>query len=146
GKPLHNALVWQDTRVEELVAALARERGPDGLRAQTGLPLASYFSAFKLRWLLDHLAAAQALAAAGDLLFGTIDSWLLWNLTGGPAGGLHLTDVTNASRTLLMNLGSLNWDPQLLATFQIPPAVLPTIRSSSEVYAEVRIGPLAGRP
>jgi glycerol kinase len=129
GQPIHNAIVWQDTRVDPLVAAFARDGGPDRFRATTGLPLASYFSALKLRWLLDHVADARLRAEQGDLLFGTIDSWLLWNLTG-----LHLTDVTNASRTQLMNLATLNWDDALLATFDIPRAVLPRIVPSSMVY------------
>jgi glycerol kinase len=145
GAPLHNALVWQDTRVDALVAELARDGGKDRLRAKTGLPLASYFSGLKLKWLLDHVPQARAKAASGDALFGTIDSWLVWNLTGGPNGGAHITDVTNASRTQLMDLATLDWDAGLLALFDIPRACLPQIRSSSEVYA--RSGkPLAGTP
>ena len=101
GAPLHNALVWQDTRTADLVAAYARDGGQDRFRARTGLPLATYFSGLKLKWLLDDVPGARAKAAAGDALFGTIDTWLLWNLTGGSAGGVHLTDVTNASRTQL---------------------------------------------
>jgi len=146
GRPLHNAIVWQDTRVADLVAALARDGGPDRFRAATGLPLATYFSALKLRWLLDHVADARARADRGDLLFGTIDAWLLWNLTGGPDGGLHLTDVTNASRTQLMNLATCEWDDALLAAFEIPRSVLPRIAASSEIYADARIAALAGVP
>jgi glycerol kinase len=146
GKPLHHALVWQDTRVESLIAALARDGGKDRFRAKTGLPLASYFSGLKIKWLLEHVEGAREQANAGDVLFGTIDSWLLWNLTGGPAGGLHLTDVTNASRTQLMNLCSLDWDCELLEVFGIPRAMLPAIRSSSEVYGEAKVQELAGRP
>ena len=135
GRPLHNALVWQDTRVDTLVAALARDGGKDRLREKTGLPLASYFSGLKLKWLLDHVLEARAKAEAGDALFGTIDSWLVWNLTGGPGKGAHITDVTNASRTQLMDLTTLDWDAEILTMFGIPPACLPDIRSSSEVYA-----------
>jgi glycerol kinase len=146
GRPLHNAIVWQDTRVADLIPALARDGGRDRFRAATGLPLATYFSALKLRWLLDHVPDARARAERGDALFGTIDSWLLWNLTGGPTGGLHLTDVTNASRTQLMNLASCDWDDALLASFAIPRSVLPRIAASSESYAEARIAALAGVP
>lgn len=146
GEPLHNALVWQDTRVDSLVAHFAADGGKDRFRASTGLPLASYFSGLKLKWLLQHAPQAQEKAAAGELLFGTIDSWLLWNLTGGPKGGLHVTDVTNASRTQLMNLHSLQWDEEQLRTFGIPRSVLPRIASSSEVYGEITHGPLQGVP
>ena len=138
GTPLANAIVWQDTRVAGMVAELARDGGPDRFRAKTGLPLASYFSGLKLRWLLDHVPGARAKAEAGDALFGTIDSGLLWNLTGA-----HLTDVTNASRTQLMDLTTLDWDEGLLGEFGIPRAVLPRIVSSSEIYGEAR-GELGG--
>ena len=144
GLPLHHALVWHDTRTEELVREYAREGGPDRFRKKTGLPLASYFSALKLNWLLQHVPNARALAESGDALFGTIDSWLVWNLTGGPNGGMHITDVTNASRTQLMNLATLSWDPELLAAFKIPAACLPKIVSSSEPYSVARAGPLSG--
>ncbi len=146
GRPLHNAIVWQDTRVAARVAALARQGGQDRFRGKTGLPLATYFSALKLAWLLDEVPQARMLAEAGDALFGTIDSWLLWNLTGGPEGGLHVTDATNASRTQLMNLATLEWDEELLSAFAVPRACLPRIRSSSEVYAESRLPALAGVP
>lgn len=146
GEPLHNALVWQDTRVDPLVAYYATEGGKDRFRATTGLPLASYFSGLKLKWLLDNVPGARAKAHAGDLLFGTVDTWLLWNLTGGARGGLHVTDVTNASRTQLMCLESLQWDDELLRIFDIPRAVLPRIVSSSELYGEIVAGPLAGVP
>lgn len=145
GKPLHNALVWQDTRVDSMVQELARDGGPDRLRSKTGLPLASYFSGLKLRWLLDNVPGARARAEAGDVLFGNIDTWLVWNLTGGPDGGRHITDVTNASRTQLMNLHSLGWDQEILSLFDIPEACLPKILSSSEVYGEAK-GVLAGVP
>ena len=145
GAPLHNALVWQDTRVDGLVAEFAREGGKDRLRGRTGLPLASYFSGLKLKWLLDNVPGARAKAEAGDALFGTIDSWLVWNLTGGPDGGLHLTDVTNASRTQLMGLESLAFDAEILGLFGIPRACLPRIVSSSAVLGEGRAR-LAGVP
>jgi glycerol kinase len=144
GRPLHNALVWQDTRVDELVAEYARVGGQDRFRERTGLPLASYFSALKLKWLLHHVPGASALAESGDALFGTIDCWLAWNLTGGAGNGVHVTDVTNASRTQLMNLATLQWDASLLAEFDIPQAVLPRIVSSSDVYADISVDPLAG--
>ncbi|QGM46271.1 glycerol kinase GlpK [Methylocystis heyeri] len=134
GLPLHNALVWMDTRTEQAVAALARERGADCLRAKTGLPLATYFSALKLAWLLEQTPGARERAQDGEVLFGTIDSWLIWNLTGGAKSGLHVTDATNASRTQMMNLATLQWDEEILDLFGIPRACLPEIRSSSEVY------------
>ncbi len=134
GQPVHNALVWMDTRTDALVEQLAADGGQDRLRGKTGLPLATYFSGLKLRWLLDYLPLARARAEAGELLFGTIDTWLAWNLTGGPDGGLHITDVTNASRTQLMNLATLDWDAEILDLIGIPRACLPQIRSSSEVY------------
>lgn len=142
GLPLHNAIVWQDTRVDAQVQRYARHGGQDRFREKTGLPLASYFSGLKLQWLLNEIPGARAKAAAGDALFGTIDSWLLWNLTGGVAGGEHITDVTNASRTQLMNLQTLRWDPELLDAFQIPPACLPTIAPSSMLYGKAKIAPL----
>ena len=139
GQPIHNALVWQDTRVDPLVVEYARDGGQDRFRAQTGLPLASYFSALKLRWLLDHVPNARRRAEAGDLAFGTIDSWLLWQLTGQ-----HLTDVTNASRTQLMNLRTLDWDDILLSAFGIPRAVLPRVVASSMIYGTTEGVPIAG--
>jgi len=140
GQPLYHALVWQDTRVDQLVAGFAKDGGQDRFRAKTGLPLASYFSGLKLKWLLDNVEGARGKAAAGEALFGTIDSWLLWKLTG-----LHATDVTNASRTQLMDLATLDWDADMLDAFEIPRACLPEIRSSSEVYGTAR-GVLAGVP
>ena len=150
GLPLHHALVWQDTRSAAMVAQLSAQSGKDRLRAKTGLPLATYFSGLKLRWLLDHVPGARRKAEAGDALFGTIDSWLTWNLTGGPGignhpGGVHVTDVTNASRTQLMNIDTLRWDEDILALFGIPAACLPEIRSSSDVHG-VAVAPLAGVP
>ena len=146
GKPVANAIVWQDTRVAEDVARFASEGGQDRFRAQTGLPLSTYFSSLKLRWLLENIPGAREKAAAGELLFGNIDTFLLWNLTGGPSGGVHATDVTNASRTQLLNLQTLDWDEKLLSAFDIPRAVLPKVRSSSEVYGEARLGAGAGVP
>ncbi len=145
GQPIHNALVWQDTRVDGLAARLAKDGakngakggGRDRFRKATGLPLASYFSGLKLRWLLDNVRGARRRAENGDLLFGTVDCWLAWNLTGGVAGGRHVTDVTNASRTQLMNLKTLQWDPALLDAFDVPAGVLPTIVSSSAVLGEL---------
>ena len=144
GKPLHNALVWQDTRVDQLVAQYARNGGPNRFRAKTGLPLASYFSGLKLQWLLDNVPGARARAKSGELLFGNIDTWLLWNLTGGREGGQHITDVTNASRTQLMNLATLDWDKALLEEFLIPREVLPRIVASSEVYGQSKTPALLG--
>jgi glycerol kinase len=145
GQPLYNALVWQDTRVDAIVDEFARDGGHDRLRDRTGLPLASYFSGLKLRWLLDNVPGARERAEAGDVLFGNIDTWLVWNLTGGAKGGRHITDVTNASRTQLMNLRTLQWDEEILRLFGIPQACLPAILSSSEVYGEAADG-LAGVP
>ncbi|HMD70188.1 MAG TPA: glycerol kinase GlpK [Bryobacteraceae bacterium] len=141
GRPLANALVWQDTRVDEYIPTLAREGGPGRFRAKTGLPLATYFSALKIRWLLDHLPGARQKAEAGEVLFGNIDSFLLWRLTGR-----HITDCTNASRTQLMNLHTLDWDPELLSAFGIPRPILPQIRSSSEVYGEATLDAVRGVP
>jgi glycerol kinase len=144
GEPVYNALVWQDTRVGEYVAAFAREGGQDRFRAKTGLPLATYFSGLKIRWILDRVEGARARAERGELLFGNIDSYLLWNLTGGVSTGLHRTDVTNASRTQLMNLDTLEWDDELLELFRIPPAMMPEIRSSSGFLGEAKVSCLKG--
>jgi glycerol kinase len=146
GEPIANAIVWQDTRVSEDVARFAADGGQDRFRAQTGLPLSTYFSALKIRWLLANVAGARVRASAGDLLFGNIDTFLVWNLTGGPAGGVHVTDVTNASRTQLFNLQTLDWDPQLLAAFEIPRAMLPEVRSSSEIYGDATLDEIKGVP
>jgi glycerol kinase len=146
GKPVANAIVWQDTRVAEDVARFAQDGGQDRFRPQTGLPLSTYFSSLKLRWLLQNVPEAQERAAAGDLLFGNIDTFLLWNLTGGAQGGVHATDMSNASRTQLLNLKTLNWDEKLLAAFETPRAVLPAVRSSSEVYGEASLGAIAAVP
>ncbi|WP_439565316.1 glycerol kinase GlpK [Microcella sp.] len=142
GQPVYNAIVWQDTRTQDLVEALAADGGVRRFAATTGLPLATYFSATKIAWILDHIDGARARAEAGDLIFGTIDTWLLWNLTGGVNGGVHATDVTNASRTLLMDLRTLDWDDALLAAFGVPRAMLPEIRSSAEVFGHAYSGSL----
>ncbi|HVG92762.1 MAG TPA: glycerol kinase GlpK, partial [Alphaproteobacteria bacterium] len=141
GKPLMNAIVWQDMRVAADVAQMASEVGNDFFRRRTGLPLSTYFSALKLRWLLENIGGARRQAEAGEIMFGNVDAFLLWKLTGG---GVHATDVTNASRTQLMDLQTLEWDTELLRTFGIPRQVLPEIRSSSEVYGRVAQGPLKG--
>jgi len=146
GKPVANAVVWQDMRVADDVARFASEGGQDRFRPQTGLPLSTYFSSLKLRWLLENIPGTREKAAGGELLFGNIDTFLLWNLTGGPRGGVHVTDVTNASRTQLLNLKTLDWDAELLAAFDIPRAVLPEVRSSSEVYGEATLRAIAGVP
>ncbi|MFE9123436.1 glycerol kinase GlpK [Streptomyces sp. NPDC007172] len=145
GKPVHNAIVWQDTRTSALCHQLGGEHGQDRFRDATGLPLASYFSGPKAAWLLDNVPGLRARAERGEIAFGTIDSWLIWNLTGGTSGGVHVTDVTNASRTMLMNLETLEWDPEILAAMNVPRAVLPEIRSSAEVYGTA-VGPVAGVP
>ncbi len=134
GKPVANALVWQDTRVAEYVNELATEGGQDRFRTKTGLPLTTYFSGLKIRWILENVSGVRKLAEAEEVLFGNIDTFLLWHLTGGCNGGVHVTDVTNASRTQLMNLETLTWDDEILKIFGIPPAILPQIRSSSENY------------
>ena len=144
GQAVYNAIVWQDTRVSGYVDELAKDGGQDRFRAKTGLPLATYFSGLKIRWILENVPGVRALAQSGDVLFGNVDTFLLWNLTGGANGGVHVTDVTNASRTQLMDLETLAWDPEILATFGIPAAMLPRIGSSSEVYGKVASGPLVG--
>ncbi len=132
GKPYHPAIVWQDTRTRDICQALAEEGGQDRLRATTGLPLATYFSAPKLLWLLEHVPGLRTDAQRGDALFGTVDSWLVWWLSGGPHGGVHITDVTNASRTLMMNLHTLNWDEEILRWLDIPRQMLPRIVPSAD--------------
>jgi glycerol kinase len=144
GQPIANAIVWQDTRVAQDVGHFATNGGQDRFRAQTGLPLSTYFSSLKLRWLLKNTHGAAEKAAAGELLFGNIDTFLVWNLTGGPEGGVHVTDVTNASRTQLLNLTTLDWDDELLVAFEIPRAMLPQVRSSSEVYGAATLPAIAG--
>ncbi|GGM72811.1 glycerol kinase [Lentzea pudingi] len=135
GEPVYNAIVWQDTRTQAIVEELgALGGGAERYKAKVGLPLATYFSGPKIRWILDNVEGARERAEAGDLLFGNTDTWTLWNLTGGPNGGVHATDVTNASRTMLMDLDTLQWDAEIAADMGIPLSMLPEIRSSSEVY------------
>ncbi|MGZ6269133.1 MAG: glycerol kinase GlpK [Candidatus Limnocylindrales bacterium] len=145
GKPIHNAIVWQDTRTDDICNELAKDGGQDRLRAKVGLPLATYFSGPKVKWMLENVEGARAKAEAGDLLFGNIDTWCIWNLTGGAEGGVHVTDVSNASRTMLMNLETLDWDPEILKLMGIPRAMLPAIKASSAVYGTA-VGDLAGIP
>jgi glycerol kinase len=140
GTPVHNAINWQDTRTDHLIRELGGDAGQDRYRERCGLPLATYFSGPKIRWLLDTLPGLRERAEAGEVVFGTMDSWLIWQLTGR-----HLTDVTNASRTMLMNLETLDWDDVLLDAMGVPRAMLPEIRPSSEIYGEAR-GQLAGVP
>jgi glycerol kinase len=144
GRPIANAIVWQDTRVAEDVGLFSKSGGQDRFRAETGLPLSTYFSSLKLRWLLQNIPGATEKAAGGELLFGNIDTFLVWNLTGGPKGGVHVTDVTNASRTQLLNLKTLDWDAELLRAFEIPRAMLPEVRSSSEVYGRATLPAIRG--
>jgi glycerol kinase len=146
GEPVANAIVWQDTRVEGDVAEFARAGGQDRFRAATGLPLSTYFSALKIRWLLRNVAGLRERAEAGEILFGNVDTFLLWNLTGGSSGGVHATDVSNASRTQLMNLNALDWDADLLKAFDVPRQILPQIRSSSEVYGAAQLDAIRGVP
>jgi glycerol kinase len=143
GEPVYNAIVWQDTRTDAICAELAGDAGPGRYQERTGLPLSTYFAGPKLRWILDNVENARARAESGDLCFGTIDSWLVWKLTGGNA---HVTDVTNAARTMLMDLRTLQWDSQICADFGVPESLLPAIHSSSQIYAEITEGPLAGVP
>jgi glycerol kinase len=145
GQPVYNALVWQDTRTQDIVTELSRDGGQDRFREKTGLPLATYFSGTKVKWVLDNVEGARAKAEAGDLMFGNVDTWVIWNITGATHGGRHVTDVSNASRTMLMNLETLDWDEGQLQAFGIPRSMLPEIRPSSEVYANAT-GTLAGIP
>ncbi len=137
GVPVYNAIVWQDTRTQPIVDRLAENGGVNRFREVSGLPLATFFSGTKIAWILENVEGARQAAEAGDLLFGTMDTWLLWNFTGGPEGGVHKTDVTNASRTMLMNLRTLQWDEEVAAEFGVPVKMLPEICSSSEVYGTV---------
>ncbi|MCU0469659.1 MAG: glycerol kinase GlpK [Arcicella sp.] len=145
GKPYYNALVWQDTRVGNMVTELAKDGGADRFRAATGLPLATYFSGLKIVWLLENVEGLRADAEKGDAIFGNMDTFIIWHLTGGVDGGIHITDVTNASRTQLMNLQTMAWDDSILNTLNIPKVMLPEIKSSSEIYGTAR-GVLAGVP
>ncbi len=145
GKPIHNAIVWQDTRTDKICNELAKDGGQDRFRPKVGLPLATYFSGPKIRWILENVPGAREKAEKGEILFGNIDTWVIWNLTGGPNGGVHVTDVTNASRTMLMNLETLDWDEEILGIMGVPRAMLPEIRPSSQVYGKA-VGALAGIP
>jgi glycerol kinase len=148
GRPYYNAIVWQDTRTDRIASALEREGKGDVIRQKAGLPPATYFSAGKVQWILENVDGVRAAAEAGDAVFGNTDTWLLWNLTGGTEGGVHVTDVTNASRTMLMNLETLDWDDELISFFNIPRSMLPEIRPSSDpnAYGETLTnGPLAGQ-
>jgi glycerol kinase len=146
GEPVYNAIVWQDTRTDKICDSLAAlGGGADRYKAKVGLPLATYFSGPKVRWILDNVEGARSAAQAGDLAFGNMDTWVIWNLTGGVDGGLHITDVTNASRTMLMDLSTLSWDADIAADMGIPMSMLPEIRSSSDVYGTAHSStPLAG--
>ncbi|MGO3885059.1 MAG: glycerol kinase GlpK [Mycetocola sp.] len=150
GQPVYNAIVWQDTRTQKIVDRLAEDGGVERFKDVVGLPLATYFSGTKITWILENVEGAREKAEAGDLLFGTTDSWIIWNLTGGVDGGIHVTDVTNASRTLFMDLKTLTWREDILAEFGVPLSMLPEIKSSSEVYGHasgdslLRETPIAG--
>src|SRR3954462_1366113 len=145
GEPIHNAIVWQDTRTDKLVDEYAREGGQARFQEKVGLPLATYFSGPKIRWILDNVDGAAAKAESGDLVFGNMDTWLIWNLTGGTDGGQHITDVTNASRTMLMDLRTLDWDSGIMDVMGIPASMLPEIKPSSAPYGEVTVsGALQG--
>ncbi|WP_309129423.1 glycerol kinase GlpK [Microbacterium sp.] len=150
GAPVYNAIVWQDTRTQEIVDRLAADGGVDRFKPDVGLPLATYFSGTKVAWILENVEGARARAEAGELMFGTTDSWVLWNLTGGVSGGIHATDVTNASRTMFMDLRTLEWRDDILDAFGVPRSMMPEIRSSSEVYGKaensslLRETPIAG--
>jgi glycerol kinase len=145
GTPVHNAIVWQDTRTDRICNELAKDGGQDRFRQKVGLPLATYFSGPKIRWIIDNVPGVKEQAQSGDIVFGNIDTWVVWNLTGGPDGGVHVTDPTNASRTMLMNLETLDWDEEILDTMGVPRAMLPEIKSSSMEYAKAT-GVLDGIP
>ncbi|HTX79567.1 MAG TPA: glycerol kinase GlpK [Longilinea sp.] len=145
GKPVYNAIVWQDTRTDQICNELAKDGGQDRFRPKVGLPLATYFSGPKVKWILENVPGVRAKAEKGEVLFGNIDTWVIWNVTGGPNGGVHVTDVSNASRTMLMNLETLDWDPDMLKVMGIPRAMLPKVMPSSAVYGMAK-GELAGIP
>lgn len=146
GKPVYNAIVWQDTRVVNYCNELSKAGGQDRFREKVGLPIDTYFSGLKIKWILENVPGVKAKAENGDVLFGNIDSWIIWNLTGGPRDGIHVTDVSNASRTMLMNLKTLDWDSDMLKIMGIPLAMLPAIAPSSEVYGKAVTGSLEGIP
>src|SRR5688500_15599356 len=145
GRPVYNAVVWQDTRTDRIIDEIGQDGGQDRFRKKTGLPLATYFSGPKIQWILDNVEGARSRAESGEILFGNIDTWVIWNLTGGSDGGVHVTDVSNASRTLMMDLETLDWDEEILGVLGVPRAMLPEIRASSEVYGEAK-GDLGGIP
>jgi glycerol kinase len=145
GTPVHNAIVWQDTRTDRICDELARDGGQDRFRDKVGLPLATYFSGPKIKWMIDNVPGVREGAESGDIVFGNMDTWVVWNLTGGPDGGVHVTDPTNASRTMLMNLATLDWDDEILDAMGVPRAMLPEIQSSSVEYAKAK-GVLDGIP
>src|ERR1700761_5950838 len=146
GEPVYNAIVWQDTRTEDIVRELGGDEGPAPRRKDVGLPLSTYFSGPKIKWILDNVDGARKRAEAGELAFGNMDTWVLWNLTGGKNGGIHSTDVTNASRTMLMSLQTLDWPAPSLDLMGIPESMLPEIKSSSETYGEAQGTALGGGP
>jgi glycerol kinase len=143
GEPVYNAIVWQDTRTDQICNELMADGGQDRFRLKTGLPIATYFSGPKIKWILENVDGIRDKAEAGDVIFGNIDTWVIWQLTGGTDGGVHITDVTNASRTMMMSLETLDWDDEILGILGVPRAMLPEIRASSEVYGEAK-GDLAG--
>jgi glycerol kinase len=145
GRPVYNAIVWQDTRTDQICNELSADGGQDRFRAKTGLPIATYFSGPKIKWILDNVDGVRAKAENGEVLFGNIDTWVIWQLTGGPDGGVHVTDVSNGSRTMMMNLETLDWDDEILGIIGVPRAMLPEIKASSETYGEAKDG-LAGIP
>jgi len=138
GRPVYNAIVWQDTRTDTICNELIADGGQDRFRAKTGLPIATYFSGPKIKWILENVDGIREKAEAGDVIFGNIDSWVIWQLTGGPDGGVHVTDVTNASRTMMMSLETLDWDDEILGILGVPRAMLPEIKASSEVYGDAK--------
>jgi glycerol kinase len=144
GEPVFNAIVWQDTRTDKICEELSQDGGQDRFRLKNGLPIATYFSGPKVRWILENVDGTRERAEAGELLFGNMDTWCIWNMTGGTDGGLHITDPSNASRTMLMNLATLDWDDELLDTIGVPRAMLPEIQPSSATYGEVKEGAFAG--
>jgi glycerol kinase len=144
GEPVFNAIVWQDTRTDKICEELSKDGGQDRFRLKNGLPIATYFSGPKVRWILENVDGTRERAEAGELIFGNMDTWCIWNMTGGTDGGLHITDPSNASRTMLMNLETLDWDDELLETIGVPRAMLPEIRPSSASYGEVKEGAFAG--
>src|SRR3954463_5014856 len=144
GEPVYNAIVWQDTRTDKICEELEKEGGQDRFRLKTGLPIATYFSGPKVRWILENVDGARDRADAGDLMFGNIETWCIWNLTAATEGGVQTTAVSNPSRTMLMNLETLDWDDELLDAIGVPRSMVPEIRASSAVYGEVKEGGFAG--